>query len=46
MITFLKRLLCRHEYENTGVVHYEKHKGFIILKNRYRCRKCGKVVYK
>lgn len=46
LMTGLRRMLCRHEYVKIRDRHYEKHKGFVIVQSVYKCRKCGKVVYR
>ena len=44
MIT-LKQLFCRHDYMRTAdQMHREGH--YIRMRAVYKCRKCGRVIYK
>ena len=44
MLTWIKQLLCRHDFRKAGNRQHMRHKGFIELKTVYRCTKCGKEV--
>ena len=46
MIQWIRSLICRHEYERVGDRQYEKHRGFIVMQTKYRCKRCGKEIYK
>lgn len=45
MIQKIKQFFCLHDFEliNTKVVVREGH--YVGVKGKYRCKKCGKVVY-
>ena len=43
---WIRRMFYRHDFEFTGNAKIIKHKGFVVLKGKYVCRKCGKVMYR
>ena len=46
LMTGLRSLFCKHEYVKMRDRHYEKHRGFVIVQGVYKCKRCGKVVYR
>ena len=36
---WIRRMFCRHDFEFTGNAKIIKHKGFVVLKGKYVCRK-------
>ena len=46
LMTGLRSLFCKHEYVKMRDRHYAKHRGFVIVQGVYKCKKCGKVVYR
>ena len=45
MMTFIKQLFCRHDFQRTAdQMHQEGH--YIRMRAVYKCRKCGRVIYK
>lgn len=46
MKNLIDRLFHKHEYVKIRDRHYEKHRGFVIVQGVYKCKKCGKVVYR
>lgn len=45
MMKWIKRLICRHDWERHGEV-YVREGHYIRPKTRLVCRKCGKVINK
>ena len=39
-------MMCRHDYVKLKDRHYAMNKHFIIVQGKYRCKKCGKEIYK
>ena len=46
MMTFFKRLFCRHRYVKMRTRMYAKNKHYIYPVTVFRCEKCGKEVFK
>ena len=46
LMRWLRSLFCRHEYVKIRNRYYKKHRGFVIVQGVYKCKKCGKVVYR
>lgn len=41
----IKQLLCRHDYEVVSDKVMVKDGHYILMRTKYRCAKCGKVIY-
>ena len=44
MFNWLKRLFCRHEYEEEYLAGFLVVDGWLVQAKQYRCKKCGNVV--
>ena len=42
----LRQFFCRHDWEKVRNVLTRKNRHYIVMVGQYRCRKCGKVVYR
>lgn len=45
MLEKIKQLFCRHDFEIVNSKVMEKDGHYIRVRTKYRCKKCGKVVY-
>ena len=43
MMKWLKRLFCRHEYEEEYLAGFLVVDGWLVQARQLRCRKCGKT---
>lgn len=43
---WIKQLICRHNYERIGNKLIQENPHYIVPKTVYRCKHCGKVIYK
>lgn len=45
MIQKIKQFFCLHEWDVVNTRAIEKDGHYIRVRTKYRCKKCGKVVY-
>lgn len=44
--TTIKQLICRHDFKRIGDRLVKVNAHYIVPKTAYKCKHCGKVIYK
>lgn len=46
IMTWIKQALCKHDYKRIGNYYVYVNGHYIVPKTKFRCIKCGKVIYR